>query len=161
MGFADYFTGPVLSFALFYLLPVSLTAWVLGRRPGLVVAAAATVAWLAAELLGPLAELVHADGSWEPLGEGGQALGFFPDAAFREGEVVVAAGDRLVLFTDGVTERAGPNGAEFGEERLVATLVANRAEEAAGLRDTVVDAVERFGRGPFDDDLTLVVAALE
>jgi diguanylate cyclase (GGDEF)-like protein len=45
--------GPALSFQLFYLAPVSLAAWALGRRAGAVLAAAAAAVWLAVELGAP------------------------------------------------------------------------------------------------------------
>src|SRR5208282_498754 len=60
--------------------------------------------------------LARRDGSWLRLGEGGPPLGLFLDWSYGRGEVQFAAGDRLVLFTDGVTEAGSPDGEEFGEE---------------------------------------------
>jgi hypothetical protein len=53
LGVADYLTGPLLSFAFFYLVPVLAVAWLLGRREATLVAAAAAVAWVLAAILNP------------------------------------------------------------------------------------------------------------
>ena len=47
----DLLTGPEIGFSLFYLIPVVLTAWYLGRGPGLLVAVAGALAWLFADSL--------------------------------------------------------------------------------------------------------------
>ena len=45
VGMADHWTGPDLSFALFYLLPIAFSAWFQGRRQGLLVAVISAVTW--------------------------------------------------------------------------------------------------------------------
>ncbi len=52
----DFVTGPRLSLSLFYLMPIGLVAWNLGRRAGVGAAAVATVAGLVADLFGPGSE---------------------------------------------------------------------------------------------------------
>jgi len=51
--------------------------------------------------------LVHLDGSYERLETGGLVLGVDPKTGYEQGELDLAAGDRLVLFTDGVTTPKG------------------------------------------------------
>jgi signal transduction histidine kinase len=51
LGVIDYLTGPELSFSIFYLLPISLVAWLVGRRAGVVVSGAGATSWLIADLL--------------------------------------------------------------------------------------------------------------
>jgi len=46
----DVSTGPEYGFAVFYLIPIAFAAWFLGRLPGLVVAALATLAWISADI---------------------------------------------------------------------------------------------------------------
>ena len=82
--------------------------------------------------------LTHRDGSWQRLGEGGAPLGLFPDWSYGRGEVQFAAGDRLVLFTDGVTEVSSAAGEEFGEERLVKVLLENRHLSAPELQERIL-----------------------
>lgn len=51
LGIVDYFTGYEVSFALFYLLPVSLVAWFAGKKGGLFIAFIAAATWHAANNL--------------------------------------------------------------------------------------------------------------
>ncbi len=105
--------------------------------------------------------LTHRDGSWQRLGEGGAPLGLFPDWSYGRGEVQFAAGDRLVLFTDGVTEVSSAAGEEFGEERLVKVLLENRHLSAPELQERILAEVAKFSGGRFEDDATLVVVAVK
>jgi phosphoserine phosphatase RsbU/P len=112
--------------------------------------------------------LVRADGSVERLGAGGPVMGVFPDAVYEQGRVTVGHGDRLVLFTDGITEvlRAGeddggPEHVDFGEERLTAQTVEHRACSAPALQARLAAAVAAFAGGTFQDDATLIVLAVD
>jgi sigma-B regulation protein RsbU (phosphoserine phosphatase) len=105
--------------------------------------------------------LARRDGSWLRLSEGGGPLGLFPDWSYGRGEVQLAAGDRLVLFTDGVTEVSGVPGEEFGEERLVTLLLENRRLSAGELQERILAEVAKFSGGRFEDDATLVVLAVK
>ena len=104
--------------------------------------------------------LARRDGSCMRLGEGGVPLGLFPDWKYERGEVQLARGDRLVLFTDGVTEVSGADGEEFGEERLVKALSENRHLSAGELQERILGEVAKFSGGRFEDDATLVVLAV-
>jgi sigma-B regulation protein RsbU (phosphoserine phosphatase) len=101
--------------------------------------------------------LLRADGSIARLSTGGTVLGAFEDAAFEEASVSVAPGDRLVLFTDGITEACGADDTEFGEERLLAVVQDGGAGDAAALVDRIFAAVSEFTA--FQDDATVLVAA--
>jgi len=50
IGTLDFATGSEISFSIFYLVPVALAAWTLGRRGGIVIAILSTLAWLGAEM---------------------------------------------------------------------------------------------------------------
>ena len=56
-------------------------------------------------------------------------------------------GDRLLLYTDGVTEAENALEEEFGESRLLAFLDAHRGDCDRGLLDGVVANVLLYGRG--------------
>ena len=60
-------------------------------------------------------------------------LGIFPDNVYEQAEMPIAPGDRVVFYTDGITEARNPEGDEYGEERLAAAAIAARA--AAGRSD--------------------------
>jgi sigma-B regulation protein RsbU (phosphoserine phosphatase) len=91
----------------------------------------------------------------------GMALGLVPDEAFAptitDHTEVMAAGDVLVLYTDGVTETPNEDGKEFSGARLadVARMLHHRAPRE--INDHVLEALQRFsGSGAQRDDLTLV-----
>jgi sigma-B regulation protein RsbU (phosphoserine phosphatase) len=105
--------------------------------------------------------LVRAGGSVERLVPGGPVMGVLADAAYEQGRVSLAAGDRLVLFTDGITEARRRDDTEFGEARLIALAVENRACSAPALQARLADAVASFTGGTFQDDATLIVLAAE
>jgi sigma-B regulation protein RsbU (phosphoserine phosphatase) len=129
-----------------------------GHNPPLVVSAAGEVRWLR--------------DAWVPLG-------IMADGEYKESIETLAAGDVLVMYSDGVTEAdtadadsnaAGhdpdSNGSAddavmFGEERLAATVNALRESSAAVVVDGIVDAIRQFAQGaPQADDLTIVVVKM-
>jgi sigma-B regulation protein RsbU (phosphoserine phosphatase) len=89
------------------------------------------------------------------LGRPGSLLGVHAAARFRDEQVVLAPGDTLVLYTDGVTE--GRRGKEFyGERRLVGVLQRGAADAGALARDLVADVLA-FQDGNARDDIAVVV----
>jgi sigma-B regulation protein RsbU (phosphoserine phosphatase) len=104
--------------------------------------------------------LVRRDGSCERLETGGLVLGVDRNADYEQGELDLASGDRLVLFTDGVTEAVNAKGEEYGEQRLLHLVIESRHLGATALQETVVDSVKRFSDGRLKDDSTVVVAAI-
>lgn len=103
--------------------------------------------------------LVRPDGSLLRLREGGPILGEFPDAPYEQATVPFGAGDRLLIFTDGVSEAHGPGDAEFGEQRLEALVRDARGASAAELRRRILSAVHEFRDRPLEDDATLLIVA--
>jgi len=101
--------------------------------------------------------LVRRNGSVLRLDGGGAVLGPFPNWNYKHDEIELTAGDRLLLFTDGVTELRSPSAEEFGEERLIELLTQNRGLDAKELRDRIVQAVVNFSGGDFQDDATLLM----
>ncbi|RPJ44291.1 MAG: GAF domain-containing protein, partial [Candidatus Latescibacterota bacterium] len=102
--------------------------------------------------------LLRADGSARQLTEGGTILGFQEEAAYEEGTITIGAEDLLVLYTDGVTEETRADGEDFGEARLLETVVRHRGRRAEEIVEAVRGEVERFaGRDRFTDDFTLIV----
>jgi sigma-B regulation protein RsbU (phosphoserine phosphatase) len=120
-------------------------------------AAAATLTYTNAGHYLPM--LVRADGSVERLGIGGPVLGVLADASYEQARVALTAGDRIILFTDGLTEARDASDDEFGEDRLLAAAVAHRACSAPALQARLADAVAQFSGGRLQDDATLIVLA--
>lgn len=65
------------------------------------------------------AVLVKATGGAELLPGGGAVLGVMPDWQYKDFSVPLHAGDRLLLYTDGLTEAANAQNEEFGIERII------------------------------------------
>jgi serine phosphatase RsbU (regulator of sigma subunit) len=105
--------------------------------------------------------LARADGSVVRLAEGGPAFSrLFKGARYEERELELGKGDRLVLFTDGVSEAADGAGEQFGETRIEELVTDCRDLSAGELQRTIFDAASSFSGGELEDDLTLVVVRL-
>jgi serine phosphatase RsbU (regulator of sigma subunit) len=72
-----------------------------------------------------------------------------------------SAGDRLILYTDGLTEATNSNGEEFGESKLVRLGILNVALDASHLLEVIRKEVASFSGGSFQDDFTLLVASVK
>lgn len=104
--------------------------------------------------------LVRTSGHVEALHASGLVLGVFPDADYTGREVALRKGDRLLLYTDGVTEARNRHDEEFGEERLSAALVRHRHLSAAELHAAVMEELTQFATLGFQDDATLLAVAI-
>jgi phosphoserine phosphatase RsbU/P len=100
------------------------------------------------------------DGSHSRLRQGGGVLGIFSSSAYEQGKAHLIPGDRLLLFTDGVTEARNAIGEEFGEQRLLQVLSENRKQSAATLQKRILEALAGFNDGELTDDATLIVVAV-
>jgi phosphoserine phosphatase RsbU/P len=103
--------------------------------------------------------VLHRDGSHDRLREGGGVLGIFPVQTYALGFIELAPGDRLILFTDGVTEACCTDDEEFGEARLLELLEENRSTPAGDLQRLILEAAGEFCRGDWRDDATVIVLA--
>jgi sigma-B regulation protein RsbU (phosphoserine phosphatase) len=104
--------------------------------------------------------LVRAGGSVQELANGGPVFSRLFREPYDEGSVPLEPGDRVVLFTDGVTEARNAAGEDLGDEGLVQLIVNNRHRSASELQHAVVDAVSAYSRGRFEDDVTMVVVGV-
>lgn len=104
--------------------------------------------------------LIRANGETQWLTVGGTVLGVFPEAQYHDEEVELRAGDRLVLYTDGITEATSEDDIEFGEARLARCAVRDRSLGAVDLHARLLKEVVQFAGDRFEDDATLMVASL-
>ena len=100
---------------------------------------------------GPI--LVPANGEPVMHSSTGMPIGMLPDVEFKEQTLNLVPGDRLFLYTDGVTEALNSNDEEFGKTRLLEALEDGRE---VSLRETIRGIVTRVrkwqgGRDGLDD----------
>ena len=104
--------------------------------------------------------IVRADGSVVRLAAGGMVVGMFDLATYEQGEVRLNPGDRLVLFTDGITEAESSEGLEFGDDRFLETVVRHRSSNADGMLRGLFDEVTRFAGRHLRDDATAIAVVI-
>jgi serine phosphatase RsbU (regulator of sigma subunit) len=110
---------------------------------------------------GHLPPIVFSNGEARILDGGGAVLGVFPSWDYEDMAIELIAGDRLLLFTDGITEAANASGREFGETGIAEFVKANGALSAKDLNGRLLRQVTEFCDAQFHDDATaLVIAAL-
>jgi serine phosphatase RsbU (regulator of sigma subunit) len=104
--------------------------------------------------------LLRSNGERLSLEKGGPVFARMMSGGTYTDQVVrLQDGDRLVLFTDGVTEARGENDEDFGEERL-AEIVRSAPYGAREIRTAILEAIETFASGKLLDDVTLLVATV-
>ena len=110
----------------------------------------------------PLLARADSDEAAQPLKSSGMALGMVSEELFDEvmedASFKMNSGDVLVLYTDGLTEAANPEGGEKKKKKLAQTISTLRSRNANDLNDEIIKSVESF-MGPgnkYGDDLTLL-----
>jgi serine phosphatase RsbU (regulator of sigma subunit) len=97
-------------------------------------------------------------GAIERLDAGGLPLGIKADAPYETGTITLAAGDWLVVFTDGVIEAINEPGLEYGEERLISILNAGVEVPPLKMLSRIMVDLDGFvGTTPQQDDITCLV----
>src|SRR5262249_10981749 len=105
--------------------------------------------------------LQRSTGTVHPLGElldAGPALGLLPEPEFDRSEFPLKAGDRFVLYTDGITEARNSMAEDFGPERLAVAVRAHASATAEHMLDGLLQSVQEFtGRTEAKDDVCVFV----
>lgn len=99
------------------------------------------------------------DGTSERPDIGGLVLGVDPEALYRCGTLFLEPGDRMLAFTDGVTDAFSPEDDEpFGIERLLKLMTGHRESSSEELMATLVRLLDSWvGDEPHTDDVTMMV----
>ena len=102
--------------------------------------------------------IVRAGGELSTLNATGVPVGLMETAEFGVAEEHLVPGDKVVIYTDGVTEAQNAAGEFFGKKRLREIVTARAADPCQALHDAIQAAVTEFTEGaPQSDDITLVV----
>ena len=103
--------------------------------------------------------IVHGNGECEYLkGRTGFVLAGMEGMKYRESEMQLSRGDRIFLYTDGVTEATDKNEALYGEDRLLSYIGKNNTLKAEALLSGLKGDIDLFaGDAPQFDDITMLV----
>lgn len=101
--------------------------------------------------------LVRATGAVELLRPNSRPLGLFEDADFVEERCSLRPGDKLVMYSDGISEARNAEGEQLGERRLERAAAQLAGERTVEFFNALLAAVRDFvGDEPFHDDVTLL-----
>ena len=93
--------------------------------------------------------------------ENGLVLGMFAEAAYSAITLSLEPGDRAVLYTDGIVEAPNPAQEQFGEERIMHSIEANKGLAPDKFADALLEELSRWSQGTPEqgqqDDITLLV----
>ncbi len=106
----------------------------------------------------PPALILRCDDSIDRLEPTATVLGIFKKWDCELGERTVHPGDTLVLYTDGITESFNQAQDEYGEARLIESLLRHRAQPSQSLLQDIVADVRQFSPHEQQDDITLIIA---
>jgi len=85
-------------------------------------------------------------------------VGMIENAEFPSGEIQLERGDKVVIYSDGVTEAQDTAGGFFGRKRLIDVINAHASEDCGGVHAAIQEAVGAFTEGAVQsDDITVVV----
>jgi sigma-B regulation protein RsbU (phosphoserine phosphatase) len=91
--------------------------------------------------------------------ENGLFLGKFSFATYTSVELPLKAGDRILLYTDGIPETTNPEGVEFGAECFKQFLEKDQSVSADRFADSLIEEMSRWSARSvedLDDDITIV-----
>ncbi len=105
----------------------------------------------------PHPAVLHKGGNVSWRGEGGMPIGLLEEASFESVEFDLSPGDRLVLYSDGITECEGIGTGELGEVGFESILRQTAEDRGEPLLENIVLTLQKFaGRAEFDDDVSIV-----
>lgn len=103
--------------------------------------------------------VVRSDGTIEEVDCEGTLLGFIRDVPVNDVKVELQFGDKLILYTDGITD-VRVKGKTAGEERLMALLEGCRKRGVQSSADYITREVIEMQEGHARDDLALLIVGL-
>lgn len=98
------------------------------------------------------------DGTVRLIGEGGFPIGLVPDADYEDIEVAIKPGERLFLYSDGITECLGEGDKNnyFGIDRLMDVISKSHGSSLREVMIMIENELDLFrGELPYDDDISL------
>ena len=91
----------------------------------------------------------------------GFPIGLIPEARWEEQVLGLNPGDRLYLYSDGVTESVNRQGEEFGKERLVRAISQSKTKPLKESLSFLSSSVEKWrGEGRLEDDISILAVEM-
>jgi sigma-B regulation protein RsbU (phosphoserine phosphatase) len=85
-------------------------------------------------------------------------VGLIPGAIYPAVETTIGPGDKVVIYSDGVSEARGPRNKFYGVDRLLKVVRSMAKASCEELHDAILEDVRTFTQDtPQADDITLVV----
>lgn len=102
--------------------------------------------------------LLCREGQATRIESNGLLLGVFPDSDYPLCRMPIHAGDRFLLYTDGVTEPENAKGDSFGDHKLEQVISDNRTRSLSDLLDQLLSEIHHWQppSTPHQDDITMV-----
>ena len=102
--------------------------------------------------------LVRANAEPQPLESTGLPIGMMDIATYDAKSIQLEPGDKIVLFSDGVTEASNTQGESFDKRRMQEVLRTYASASCAELHAKLLDALKKFSDGDEEeDDITMLV----
>ena len=106
----------------------------------------------------PLPILLHPSGEIEYLKPDGLPVGMFPEVTYNSQILHLEPGDRLILYSDGVTECQSPHGELFGDEQMKAATATATHASSTKFTAALADRLREWrGLSDFEDDISVLV----
>lgn len=96
-----------------------------------------------------------------PLNTQGFFVGVFEETIFEEKEVSLDPGDRILFYSDGITQAKNADGSQFGEERLLQIYQEGTDTPISDLIQQIKDRTYEFCNSQIEDDVTLAIVEIE
>ncbi|MCI0471001.1 MAG: SpoIIE family protein phosphatase, partial [Candidatus Aminicenantes bacterium] len=96
-----------------------------------------------------------------PLNTEGFFVGIFNESRFDNKEVFLEPGDRILFYSDGITQARNPEDGEFGEERLIEIYKKGNNISISDLLNKIFEEVKNFSNHKIDDDVTIAMIEIE
>jgi phosphoserine phosphatase RsbU/P len=113
----------------------------------------------------PMLFWAKAAGGAKEVLENGLVLGMIPEATYQSLQIPIAAGDRGILYTDGIPETKNPSEEEFGTGRIMQFMEKNHQLSADQFADGLIDDLSGWAEQPRgqgqQDDITVLTIDLK
>ena len=105
--------------------------------------------------------IVRFNGTLRTLEKAGPALGMMNTFDYSQTSESIKSGDRIVFYTDGITEAMNQEREEFGDERFMKILQEGTSMDVSELHDRLVSEVKSFSGTELRDDVTLIITEIQ